>query len=291
MPGFYDGPTPAIAAICRVISFAQQRVAADAANRLLSRPRRLDYMSRMVSTAWLNPSGGLRYHLRAARNRSGAWQPFRDQLEDWLSGWQPNADTLAIVGPSGGYCLPLRALERFKRFVLFEPDPVARWVLKRRLSAAFPGRTTTFVTQDVWIEPLYNGGSIPTALLGGRTALLFSNIIGQLQFLVDDKKHAAWSHAWRESLWPQLERTPWASFHDRVSGPMPPTAALPSDGPRLSDDEVRSLYEPGLDRGVIELIDHGSEGLLPAGRSYRYFHWPLITGVDHLIEGVIGGPG
>jgi hypothetical protein len=246
----------------------------------------------MVSSAWLNPSGGIRYHVRAARNRTRAWQPFREQLEDWLASWQPQATTLAIVGPSGGYCLPLRALARFERFVLFEPDPLARWVLRRRLQAAWPGRTITFIAQDVWIEPLYRGGSLPTALLGGGTALLFSNIIGQLAFLVEDGKYAAWHKAWRANLWPLLERMPWASFHDRVSGDVPPTAALPAPGAqRLSDARVRALYQPGPTRNVVELLDHRSDELLPAGRSYRYFHWPLSRDMHHLIEGVIGGPG
>jgi hypothetical protein len=244
----------------------------------------------MLKAAWNNPSGGLRYHLRAWRNRERSWQGFREQLEDWLASWRPRATTLAIVGPSGGYCLPLRALERFSRFVVFEPDPVARFILRRRLERALPDRSVVWIAQDAWIEPLRNGGSIPSALLGPRCALLFSNIVGQLPYMIDDASFPAWRDAWRGSLWPVLERTPWASFHDRVSGSAPPPAALPESGHRLSDAEIQALYRQSSSAAVIELIDHGSHELLPEGRSYRYFHWPLTPATHHLIEGVLGGP-
>jgi hypothetical protein len=244
----------------------------------------------MLKAAWNNPSGGFRYHWRAFRNRERSWQGFRGELEEWLSSWQPGATTLAIVGPSGGYCLPLGALQRFKRFVVFEPDPLARFVLRRRLERALPERSITWIAQDAWIEPLRRGGSIPSALLGPRCALLFTNIIGQLPYLVEDAHYPAWREAWRSSLWPVLERTPWASFHDRVSGAAPPPASLPNSGRRLSDAEIQVLYRDSAAQDTVELIDHGSHELLPEGRGYRYFHWPLTPKAHHLIEGVLGGP-
>jgi hypothetical protein len=244
----------------------------------------------MLKAALNNPSGGIRYHWRAFRNRERRWGTFRDQLEQWLSGWQPSASTLAIVGPSGGYCLPLGALARFSRFVIFEPDPVARWVLKRRLQQSLPDRSVTWIAEDAWVAPLNRGGSIPGALLGKQCALLFSNIIGQLPYMVPDVDYPTWRDAWCKSLWPVLERTSWASFHDRVSGAAAPPDELPNTGQRLSDAEVQDLYRRGDPSQVIELIDHGSQELLPLGRDYRYFHWPLMPGAHHLIEGVIGGP-
>jgi hypothetical protein len=243
----------------------------------------------MRSALWNNPSGGIRYHFRAWRRRDHAWLPFREQLEAWLADWRPRATTLAIVGPSGGYCLPLRALQGFQRFVIFEPDPLARAILKRRMRAALPQRELLWVGDDVWVGPLLRGGSIPRALLGGETALLFSNIIGQLSYMVDDAAFPAWRQAWCQSLFPQLERMPWASFHDRVSSEIAPHKPLPTHGRRLSDAEITALYQPAPGE-TIELNDHHSQELLPEGHGYRYLHWPLTETMHHVIECVLGGP-
>jgi hypothetical protein len=245
----------------------------------------------MLRATW-NPSGGITYHLRAWRRRERAWRPFREALESWLGDWQPNATTLAIVGPSGGYCLPLRALARFERFVIFEPDPIARFILARRLRAAYGERPITWVTHDVWVEPVRRGGSIPAALLPSSSALLFTNILGQLPFLIDSARWSDFCANWQRSLFPVLERVPWASFHDRVSGRFAPRQVFPAHQRKLSDDEVCALFasaEPDQADNVVELLDHSTE-LLPQGKSYRYFDWALLPDAHHLIEGVIGGP-
>ena len=65
--------------------------------------------------ALFNPAGGLRYHLRAYRHSARLWQPFRWTLGEWLLGWRPPETTLALFGPSGGYCLQPFLLERFAR--------------------------------------------------------------------------------------------------------------------------------------------------------------------------------
>jgi hypothetical protein len=244
----------------------------------------------MFSAAWNNPAGGLRYHLRALRSREHAWRPFREGLELFFADWRPPAKTLAIVGPSGGYCVPLGALAQFERFVVFEPDPVARMIFKRRLRAALPDRSLTFIAEDAWISPLLRGGGLPSALFAGSSALLFSNFIGQLAYIVRDREFARFSAAWRAQLWPVLERTPWASFHDRVSGAAPPPRALPAGPKRLSDVDLRALYEPGALAAPIELVDHGSSELLPPARRYGYLNWPLTPDGHHLIECAIGGP-
>jgi hypothetical protein len=244
----------------------------------------------MFSAAWNNPAGGLRYHLRALRSRQHAWRPFREGLEVFFGAWRPAARTLAIVGPSGGYCLPLPMLAHFERFVIFEPDPLARMILKRRLHAAVPGRVVTFIAEDAWIGPLLRGGGLPSGLFGRDSALLFSNFVGQLAYIVPDRAFARFSAAWRAQLWPILEHTPWASFHDRVSGAAPPPRALPQGNERLSDAGLRALYEPNTLDAAVELIDHGSSELLPPARRYAYLNWPLTPDAHHLIECAIGGP-
>jgi hypothetical protein len=243
----------------------------------------------MTLTAAWNPAGGVRYHVRAWRRSEHAWRPFRAALENWLSSWQPNAGTLALVGPSGGYCLPLCVLERFQRLIIFETDPIARWVFARRLQRDLRRQPTIqWIATDAWVEPLRRGGGIPEALLRHDTALLFSNFVGQLPFLVAPAQWSTWRAAWCQSLWPVLERIPWASFHDRVSGSIAPTAQLGPCVRRLSDADIAALYASDS-AGSVELLDHRSLELLPEGVSYQYFDWPLTADTHHLIEGVVGG--
>lgn len=236
-----------------------------------------------------NPSGGLKYHLRALRHRTRAWQPYRAGLAAWLSTWHPGRRSLAIVGPSAGHCLPLDALTQFERFVVFEIDPLARYILKRRMQAALPDRPVRFIAEDMWLRPVNEGEGIPQSLLED-SALLFSNIIGQVSYMLEPGQYSGFLRAWKASLFPFLERTPWASFHDRVSGDVPPYAPLPTRNGYLTDSEISALYEGDPSRERIELNDHRSQELLPRGYRYHYLHWPLTRTSHHLIECVLGGP-
>jgi hypothetical protein len=244
----------------------------------------------MLSALWNNPAGGLRYHFRALRYRERAWAPFREQLATWLSSWTPPARSLAIVGPSAGHCLPLSALQHFERFLIFEPDPLACLILKRRMSAQLPGRSIEWFERDFWIAPLLAGGAAPSALLGPDTALLFSNVVGQLSYLVRDAEYPRLREAWRRQVWPLLSRLHWASFHDRVSSSIAPPSPLPISETRLNDAELRALYERSESNSLVELVDHDTSALLPEARGYSYFHWPLTPTWHHLIEAVQVAP-
>jgi hypothetical protein len=239
----------------------------------------------VLESAW-NPAGGVRYHLRARRYRPQLWAAFRTDLDAWFESWRPAAKRLAIVGPSGGYCLPLGLVTRFDELVCFEPDPIARFVLARRLRALPGERKVTWITNDAWVEPVLRGDGPRSGWLRPDTALLFSNFVGQLMFLVNDPVWHRYQSAWRERVWPILETMPWASFHDRLSGPIAPAiASIDPRGARLSDSQLLKWYG-AHDTG--ELLDHASAELLPKGERYGYFHWPLTPDQHHLIEAVIG---
>ena len=239
----------------------------------------------MLQAAW-NPAGGVRYHLRARRHRLQLWAAFRRAVDQWFESWRPEVRTLVLVGPSGGYCLPLSLVARFERLICFEPDPIARWVFARRLQALSGSRTITWVTRDAWIEPILRGRPAPIAAGTGDTAILFSNFIGQLTFLVEEPLWPEFLRNWQGQVWPLLEAMPWASFHDRLSGPIAPAIArLRTPGERLGESQLLQLYE--AHRGG-ELLDHLTADLLPPGEHYGYFHWPLIPDQHHLIEAVVG---
>jgi hypothetical protein len=243
----------------------------------------------MLRDAWNNPAGGISYHLRAWRHGSD-WQAYRKGLNHWLSTWSPGRTTLALVGPSAGHCLPFEALKSFERLVVFEIDPLARFILKRRIQRALPNCAVTWVADDMWIGPVRVDRQIPAGLIDPSMALLFCNFIGQLPVMLEAGEYNDFQRAWAESLFPQLEHTPWASFHDRVSGETAPYEALERHHRRLDNAEVSALYEKDPSRDLIELNDHCSQELLPLGYDYRYLHWPLTHQRHHLIECVLGGP-
>lgn len=239
-----------------------------------------------VLRAAFNPAGGVRYHLRARRHRDREWAGFRTALDAWLATWRPEADTLAIVGPSGGHCLPDALLARFTRLVCFEPDPTARPLFAARLRALPAPPELTWIADDRWVEPVLRGDGAPVDLIRDGCALLFANFLGQVAFLVPDGRWLEFRSAWRASVWPLLATVPWASFHDRVSGEIAPrlgdglTTARP-----LDDEQIVALYGDDQDG---ELLDHRIPDLVPRGASYTYFDWPIVPGRHHLVEGVLG---
>jgi hypothetical protein len=248
-----------------------------------------------VSRTWLNPAGGLRYHARGFRYAETAWAPFRWNLGEWLYGWEPPEKKLVVVGPSAGWCVQPFFFERFEEILCLEPDPVAHFLFRRKLARApldARPRLRFEATDHLLAEP----ERLPRLLeREGPTAVLFSNVVGQIRVLLgaeheDEPAFAAVRGAVREAL----AGRSWASFHDRVSGP--PEPAL-SDGfasdARLTDAEIVDLFYPVLDgvparaidnTGRRELLDHLTGGFFPAEREHHYFKWQLLPGQFHLVE-------
>jgi hypothetical protein len=249
----------------------------------------------MTGPAWLNPAGGLRYHLRAFRHAKTLWQPFRWSLGEWLLRWEPPETTLVLVGPSGGYNLQPFLLERFRRVICLEPDPIARVVLSQRLRRAplDPRPTFEFVSEDKLVHAPQRLRPFLDEI--GEAAVLFSNVIGQLRVLLDapDRDAPALMRV-REAVLAGIAGRSFASFHDRVSGAVRPTHEDPVIAERrLSDAELLSeFYEiEASQSSSIEargLLDHLSGGFFPERREHSYFPWQLEPGVFHLIEAVAG---
>jgi hypothetical protein len=246
----------------------------------------------MSGPAFLNPAGGLRYHLRALRYSQKLWQPFRWALGEWLLEWQPPETTLLLVGPSGGYNLQPFLFERFQRVVCLEPDPLARALFARRLAKApLDARPKLeFVSEDHLLQQ-------PERLLElleglGSACVLFSNVLGQLRALLEvASSDAPELVRVRDGVHAALVGRSWASFHDRVSGFARPTFdGVVLTEARLSDEEVvASAYENSISATQLantELLDHLTEGFFPENLPHAYFVWELGPGLFHLIEGV-----
>lgn len=246
----------------------------------------------MSGPGFLNPAGGLRYHLRALRHSRVLWQPFRWALGEWLLGWTPMETTLVLVGPSGGYNLQPFLFERFERVVCLEPDPLARAIFARRLARApLDARPKLeFVAEDQLLAAPERLQKLLEGL--GPCALLFSNVLGQLRALLQvSSVEAPELVRVREAVQQALIGRSWASFHDRVSGFVRPSfEGLRTADTRLSDEElVAAAYDgPTSDAsaGESELLDHLTEGFFPPNLPHAYFAWELAPGLFHLIEGV-----
>ncbi len=231
----------------------------------------------------LNPAGGLSYHLRAARYAAKLWQPTCAALAHWLARWQPPERHLVVVGPSAGYTLPLGWFTRFDQLTLLEPDPLARWLFGWRMRRHSRSPQLTFVPEDHLLEA-------PDRLLRlvhgcGDAALLFSNVLGQLQHLLGESPGTKLDDV-KRMVRAACQGRSWASYHDRVSGRSRP--ALPETGlhasRRLVDEDVGSLYS--AEERPVTLYDHGSDGIFPAELPHVYFAWELTPGYVHLLEGV-----
>jgi hypothetical protein len=247
-----------------------------------------------VSTAWLNPAGGLRYHARGFRYAKTLWYDFRFALAEWLYAWEPPERRLVLVGPSAGYCFQPFFFERFEEILCLEPDPVARRLFAFRLGRA-PLETRPrlrFEARDLLLD---DPGLFAARLEAeGEAAVLFSNVVGQFRVLTgassaDDPRLARL----RDELLPAIGPRSYASFHDRVSGGTEPVldGALVVDR-RLDDREIVEHFYPGNDDvdamiradGSGPLLDHLTADFFPPDRPHAYFSWQLLPGVFHLIE-------
>lgn len=240
-----------------------------------------------------NPAGGFRYHVRAYRYSRRLWEPFRWAIGEWLLGWEPSEPNLVIVGSSAGYNLQPFVLERFERVICLEPDPLARWLFARRLARAPLERRPRleFVVEDHLVH--HPERLVPWVRTLGPSAVLFSNVIGQLRALLDVNSASAPEFVRvREAVRELVSERSWASFHDRFSGAARPAfEGVIQAVSRLSDEEVlEAAYatKPGSEEteAPLELLDHLSEGFFDATRPHLYVTWELEPDQFHLIEAV-----
>lgn len=235
-----------------------------------------------------NAAGGLPYHWRALRNQGTLWAPFRTSIAGWLEHWQPPEKQLILVGPSAGYTLPLIQLQRWTKLSILEPDPLACWLLERRLSAALGAQCPEleFVREDHLLAPARS--LIDLATLRQPAAILFCNVLGQVTQLLPSRAQEQRLRALKQQVRAALVGRSWASYHDRVSGPIAPQIQAVTVPGRWSDAEVIThAYDAASTTTRVELVDHQTQGYFPEDLPHAYFSWPLQRGAFHLIEAVM----
>jgi hypothetical protein len=238
--------------------------------------------------SWLNPAGGLRYHTRALLGER-AWAPFRATLATWLAEFRPKVERALLVGPSAGYGFPDEFLQRFSSLTVLEPDPIAGFLLRRRLQR-LGVRDVRIEPRDLLIAPLLSGGEgLPELLAADPDAsLVFGNVLGQTRFLCSEAEFPNFKAAFRQRIAPLLAGRAWLSFHDRLSGSLSPRFDAPYISPARLDDVgvLRELYPSELGGPLVELFDHQSDGFFPSELPHAYFNWHIGRARYHLIEGV-----
>ncbi len=210
-------------------------------------------------------SGGLGYHLRALRFRHSLWAPYIATVQRWLHDWRPPTDTLVVVGPSAGYALDAAFLARFRSVRALEPDPLARFLLRRRFA------------QIAWhfdrLDCLHDGGG-PGALAAAypQAAILFANVLGQAL-------DPALLPAWRGALADALRLHHWASWHDVLSAG---TAPLPADDLDPAAFRDATALARALWRTAVEVSDHDTFALAPQGRALA--SWRIAPAQWQVVE-------
>jgi len=235
--------------------------------------------------ALVNPAGGLVYHVRAAIYGRLFWKKFKQELAAWLQQWQPTEQKLIIVGQSGGYMLDAQFLAQFKEIIAIDPDPLAAWIFKRRFGQLDSVMQTR--SEDFFIEP----GCDTTAFrsfLDSHTdaAVLFSNVLGQLPFLIsDDTQRDSMMRFWHDRLNKMLEGRSWASFHDRYSSTRKPRRSSLLQVDRQLRDEELIWHFYGRDASGT-WYDHQTQQFFEKNTHYTYFLWQITPRAFHIIEGV-----
>lgn len=219
----------------------------------------------------LHPSGGINYHLRAWRWRRSRWLPFHSEVARWLEAWRPETAELVLIGPSGGYALNARFLDRFQRLVVLEPDALARHLLRQRfIDFTFQFADSTWLAQTD--GPTILAQRYPDA------AFLFCNLLGQTLYGQGPGHDRS---AWLTALQTALQQREWASWHDLAS-----TARRPDRFGQFALSQAEALDDL-LARfwlgGVLEIHDHECSGMLPASPR-QYAIWQLAPSRFHLVE-------
>lgn len=249
-----------------------------------------------MTSRWDNPTGGFGYHLRAFARRDRTWAPFVRALARWLRTWQPPESRLVLVGPSGGHCLDLGHLARFAHLTAVDIDPFAPTVFRWRARALLRGGVTLAWDARDHLSPGPEGFD-PAGLRGlvaahPDSAFLFCNVLGQLPLLGDDRAPATADggsppgsfERWLEALPETLAGRSWASFHDRLSGPVEPAGVGTAEAvPWSSAEDLVARHYPLTDDPSLALLDHRTSGLCPEAPRWQMV-WELVPGLFHLVE-------
>jgi len=176
-------------------------------------------------------------------------------------------------------------LSRFEKIIAVDPDPLAELIFKRRFAPI--KASLQWDSRDYFIKPGCSANLFCGFLSSsGGAAVLFSNFLGQMPFLMSsEKQRAEILSFWQKNLLTVLAGRSWASFHDRYSCRKRPVRQEHFTSPeKLCGDALIKRYYGADARGTW--VDHQTEALLGGQGNYDYFLWELTARAFHIIEGV-----
>ena len=170
--------------------------------------------------AYFTPSGGVIWHWRALWRRR-YWSDFIGEIEKDLAQWHPPHDSLLLLGPSAGWCLPDSFLTRFKVIHAIDLDPLAERLFRFNHGRAL-ARSDTQLTFT--LENIFETLDRELERFSDH-AILFPNMLGQHIFHEADSDKARRDI---ERIKDKLKHRHWASIHDRLSGKIKSGTPLPT---------------------------------------------------------------
>lgn len=234
------------------------------------------------------PTGGLFYHFVASQNVKALWRPFRTQVRAWLAEWHnqwpKHVQELVIFGPSAGWTLPLKDIAALTKVTFVEPDPIARFLLKRRFAKA-----NFEILKDPKLLPWFSEevGTFERFVESRpHAAFLFSNVLGQVALLMSSEQTSLKMQPAQDEFLNALEGRTWASYHDLYSTSSKTT-------PHLTTTAIASFKGAEASTRISEialstfpeaktLTDHETSWL-SIGRRTEFAIWPLSKKQLHLI--------
>lgn len=224
-------------------------------------------------------SGGVVYHFRALRNLKALWSDHLAHTRAFLEEWNPQSNSLVLIGPSGGYSLPKKWLQKFSSITAYEPDAIARKIFELR-----NGIKPHWITEPFHFDRLPSGGiTFPE-----NSAILFCNLLGQIDF--DEK---AGLEAQEELC--KLARTyELASYHDILSGDhfrFEWSSPLHGDQPvrtKFDAEAMDPYFTPDEGLSELNLHVHPANFLFQDEKPFRYqyWEWRITSKQTQVIEGV-----
>jgi hypothetical protein len=239
-------------------------------------------------------SGGPGYHLAALLYGSHQWKGFRTALAEEILRRladfpESSARPLVLVGPSGGYCISTKLLERTGPILAVDVDPWARFAFflghftaRKRITWLredfFDGLARADWSLKRWYLSRVKGARAGDATPADREPIfLFANLLGQLEFIYPErtveKIERGLSQAFERA---KLENISWVSVHDRL--------AFPAGNLKSSDETIlmranRRLATLELANRfgtAVEIEEHRMGAWAERGRGdYAYLAWPL----------------
>ncbi len=220
-------------------------------------------------------SGGIVYHLRAFFLGQKLWPSHWAGVHAFLNSLKLDGiEELHLVGPSGGYSLPVEWLKQFKKIYVYEPDFLARRIFQYRFGKNVGALEFRGEFDARQFERIASGAKAKSKII------LFANVLGQIDInLQEDSRWSGW-----------IQKVAVASFHDVFSISFPLKVFAPGSVQTAGEfvDLINRIWDPTW--GIAEINEHHVPGVSNGLQLYGGWVWQITPNRIHWIEGVYTAP-